>query len=72
MTDASSKVVDINTFKAARAAQQQLDLLAPSNVEGLTADTGTRSETPQSDRALSDRDVAHRARMLAHLGQVPR
>ena len=63
MTDGSSKVVDINKFKAARAAHQ-LDL--------LTADTGTRSETPQSDRALSDRDVAHRARMLAHLGQVPR
>jgi hypothetical protein len=57
-----SKVIDINEFKAARVRSvpqaDQLDLLA--------AETG-RSEAPQSDRALSGRDIAHRARMLAHL-----
>lgn len=55
----ASKVVDINEFKAARAAQQ-LDLLDPA-ADG-------RSETLETDRALSAREVAHRSRMLAHLG----
>jgi len=54
----SSKVVDLNEFKAARAAGQ-LDL--------LDSDTGERPAPLESARALSDRDVAHRARMLAHL-----
>lgn len=66
-----SKVVDINEFKAAQAARQ-LDLLAPSDVEGLTADSPAQAEAPGDDRSLSTRDLAHRARMLAHLEAVRR
>jgi hypothetical protein len=57
-----SKVVDINEFKAARAKAVE----PPDQLDLLTAETG-RSDAPQSDRALSGRDIAHRARMLAHL-----
>ena len=66
-----SKVVDINEFKAAQASRQ-LDLLAPSEVEGLTADATAQAEAPGEDRSLSTRDLAHRARMLAHLEAVRR
>jgi len=59
MKGLASKVVDINEFKAARAAQQ-MDL--------LDAQAGGRSETLETDRSLSAREVAHRTRMLAHLG----
>jgi hypothetical protein len=58
MKGIDSKVVDLNEFKAARAARQ-LDL--------LTAETGPRPEAPGTEDALSTRKVAHRARMLAHL-----
>jgi hypothetical protein len=63
MTRAGSKVVDINEFKAAQAARQ-LDL--------LTADAAVQAEAPGEDRSLSTRDLAHRARMLAHLEAVRR
>jgi hypothetical protein len=66
-----SKVVDLNEFKAARAARQ-LDLLGPGEVEGLTAESGAPPEGPVEDRTLSGRDLAHRARMLAHLEAVRR
>ena len=66
-----SKVVDINEFKAAQASRQ-LDLLALSDVEGLTADSPAQAEAPGDDRSLSTRDLAHRARMLAHLEAVRR
>ena len=58
-----SKVVDINEFKAAQASRQ-LDL--------LTADATAQAEAPGDDRSLSTRDLAHRARMLAHLEAVRR
>ncbi len=66
MTRSDSKVVDLNEFKAARALRQ-LDLLAPSEVEGLAP-----TEAPGDDRHLTGRDLAHRARMLAHLEAVRR
>lgn len=66
-----SKVVDINEFKAAQASRQ-LDLLALSEVEGLTADATVQADAPGEDRSLSTRDLAHRARMLAHLEAVRR
>jgi hypothetical protein len=56
-----SKVVDLNLFKAARAARQ-LDLLEAAPEKALQA--------LEAGRPLSERDVAHRARMLAHLASA--
>ena len=63
MKRSGSKVVDLEEFKAARATRQ-LDL--------LTAEAGVQAEAPGEDRSLSTRDLAHRARMLAHLEAVRR
>lgn len=78
MTRFGSKVVDLNEFKAARALRQ-LDLLAPGEAEGLApslaeglAPSEAEGPAPGDDRPLSGRDLAHRARMLAHLEAVRR
>jgi hypothetical protein len=61
MAERDSKVVDLNAYKAARASRQ-LDL--------LEQDSGGAVKTLEADRSLSDRDVAHRARMLAYLSSA--
>jgi hypothetical protein len=58
MTGANPKVVDLNEFKAAREARQ-LELL------GAVPEPGPSTIEPE--RELTPREVAHRARMLAHL-----
>jgi hypothetical protein len=62
MVTRPSNVVDLNAFKAARTAaraSEQLDLLEPAlDRERARLD---------AERPLSDRDIAHRAQMLAHL-----
>ncbi len=58
MTGANRKVVDLNEFKAARAARQ-LELREAATEQGLS--------TVEPDRQLTAREVAHRTRMLAHL-----
>ncbi len=58
MTGANRKVVDLNEFKAARAARQ-LQLLEAAPEQGPAV--------IEPERELTPREVAHRARMLSHL-----
>jgi hypothetical protein len=58
MTGANPKVVDLNAYKAAREARQ-LELLEAVPEGG--------SAVLEPERELTPREVAHRARMLAHL-----
>ncbi len=58
MTGANPKVVDLNAYKAAREARQ---------LELLEAVPGAGSAALEPERELTPREIAHRARMLAHL-----
>jgi hypothetical protein len=58
MTGCRPKVVDLNAFKAAREARplELLETAPEPNSAGI-----------EPERELTPREVAHRARMLAHL-----
>ena len=66
MASRPTNVVDFQAFRAARTARAtgQLDLLEPVP----SAAAPSRALPPgDADQPLTDRNLAHRARMLAHL-----